>query len=276
MLRFVQFLILAAFVSPLAAQSVPMTANESEGQLLQIEQALAAGRLVQADAMLSGLGPRLAAGYHNRINLLLAELHIAREQIDPAERYLALVDGSLVDSCKYHSAQGWIAYQRHNWQQAVQMVAKAVMQCPSDAGRWNLLGQALSNLGEYAAGIEAYDAALELAPDHPAILNNRALAYAYGGSPDQALADLDRAAQVDPLNLQFQQNRAFLRANLGLPVEDQVYAQSQNAGSMLAMAGDGARTAQRHDAAAAYYAQALLKLERFDPELWRRANGMEQ
>jgi hypothetical protein len=40
----------------------------------------------------------------------------------------------------------------------------------------------------------------------------------------------------------------------------------------LTKAGEGALAAHRNDAATSYFAQAVLASDRFDAELWRRAN----
>ena len=275
MLRSIVLFVLIAAFGFAGIKAEPMSAEQSEGHLLQIEQALAAGRLVQADAMLHGLKDKVATGYHNRINLLLADLHATREEITAAEAAITQVDGILVDSCRYNDVLGRIAFQRLQWKAAGLHIATAIELCPADAGRWNLLGQSLSHAGEYKASIEAYDAALRLKPDHAALLNNRALAYGYDGASQSALADLVRAVQIDPDNSLFRQNLAFLKANLGLPLSTLADGQEAESGVMLAKAGEGALAAQREGDATAYFAQALLKMERFDAEIWRRANGKQ-
>jgi tetratricopeptide (TPR) repeat protein len=179
------------------AESQPsrLGAEESEGQLLLIEQALAAGRLVQTEAMLRWAEPRLVEGYHNRFNLLLAEYFLAKEDAFLAEKAISSVDGSLADSCRFTGIWGWISYQKQDWNRAINMLASAVDRCPGDQGRWNLLGQALAHKGEYMASIEAFDTALSIQPAQAAVLNNRALALAYAGALDRAIADLCRKSR---------------------------------------------------------------------------------
>jgi tetratricopeptide (TPR) repeat protein len=259
--------------TPACADGLPperLTAEESEGQLLLIEKALAAGRMVQTDAMLRWLEPRLVDGYRNRFNLLLAEYFLAREDAASAEAAIAPVDGALVDSCRFSGIWGWIAFQKRDWNRAIAMLANAVDACPGDPGRWNLLGQALTKRGEYAASIEAFDAALTAAPFQAAVLNNRALSLAYSGEMARAISDLEIAVAIAPENLAISDNLAFLRANAGL---DMVKGPASDDARTLAMAGEGALAASRTGIATSYFTQAVLAYDRFDPGLWRKANG---
>ncbi len=254
------------------AQPSKLGAEESEGQLLLIEQALGAGRLIQTEAMLRWAEPRLVEGYHNRFNLLLAEYFLAREDVVLAEKAINSVDGSLADSCRFTGIWGWIAYQKQDWNRAIAMLASAVDQCPGDPGRWNLLGQALAHKGEYAASIEAFDAALSIQPAQAAVLNNRALALAYSGALGRAVADLSKALEIQPDNRTVAENLAFLRANTGLAVVLGPNDTGAIDARELMKAGEGALAAHRTEAATSYFARAVLASDRFDAELWRRAN----
>jgi Flp pilus assembly protein TadD len=250
-----------------------LNAEDSEGQLLLIEQALSAGRLIQTEAMLRWAEPRLVRGYGNRFNLLLAEYHLAQDNVVLAEQAISTVDGSLADSCRYTGIWGWISFQKQDWNRAITMLASALDKCPGDPGRWNLLGQALAHKGEYPASVEAFDAALTLQPTQASVLNNRALSFAYSGSVDQAIVDLTQAAALQPSNPTIAENLAFLSANAGIAMSPETPASASPDARSLAKAGEGALAAHRGDAAISYFAQAVLASERFDADLWRRANA---
>jgi lipoprotein NlpI len=47
----------------------------------------------------------------------------------------------------------------------------------------------------------------ELNPDHAEAYNQRGLAYLANGAHDRAIADFDRAVQLDPENLYARRNR---------------------------------------------------------------------
>lgn len=59
-------------------------------------------------------------------------------------------------------------------------------------------GNALMAKKEYAAAIEKYTQALEIAPSNPIYLSNRAAAYSAIGQPENAATDAELATSVDP------------------------------------------------------------------------------
>lgn len=250
----------------------PLNSEEAQSQLSQIELAISAGRVTQAGSMLQAIQERLPAEYQVRRSLLLAEMHMATGDNKAASQALVDVPANISDQCRYGGIAGWLAYLNRNWNEAISMLAKSVDACPNDPGRWNLLGLSLVQKGEMAAALEAFDLAVAQAPNNPSLLNNRALAYAYAGKTDAALADLERAASVDD-DIAIMANLSALRANAGLEAPLEPSQNSQTRTLILAKAGDGASAAERNDAARSYYAQAILQSERFDNELWTRATS---
>lgn len=65
-------------------------------------------------------------------------------------------------------------------------------------------------LGDHAAAIADYDRALELDPAHARAYNNRGLAHAFVGNVEQALADYNAAIRVDPTYARAHKNRLAL------------------------------------------------------------------
>ncbi|HMT41003.1 tetratricopeptide repeat protein [Sphingorhabdus sp.] len=256
------------------AEEVRLDRIEAESQLAQIELAISAGRATQAGSMLQWLEGRLPEALQARRMLLLAEMHMAAGDSNAAQQALEKVPSDESDHCRYGGVAGWLAYQKSDWNLAITMLAKSVEACPEDPGRWNLLGLALVRKSETSAALEAFNQALVLAPNNPSLLNNRALAYAYAGKTGAALADLERAAAIGN-DLGITANLAALRANAGLEAPLEATQDPQTQTVILANAGDGARAADRNEAARAYYAQAILQSERFDSELWTRANFPE-
>lgn len=254
------------------AEEPPLDAVESESQLAQVEMAISAGRVTQAASTLQWLESRLPEALRTRRMLLLAEMYMASGDSNAAQEALERVPSDDNDLCRYGGVAGWLAYQKNDWNLAISMLGKSVEACADDPGRWNLLGLAFVRKNETAAALEAFNQALVLAPDNPSLLNNRALAYAYAGKTGAALADLERAAAINN-DLGIIANLSALRANAGLdaPLEPAQDAQTRTV--ILANAGDGARAADRNDVAQSYYAQAILQSERFDSELWERANS---
>ena len=78
----------------------------------------------------------------------------------------------------------------------------------------NAYGVKLFQAGEWAAAVDAFDAAVALAPT-PAAWNNRGLARARLGDNDAALDDFAAALAYDPSALDARCNRAGLLADLG-------------------------------------------------------------
>lgn len=102
-------------------------------------------------------------------------------------------------------------------------IAKAEQQLKSlidpKAPDWRILsgyGAALASSGKHQQAQMQFAKALELAPDHPAILNNLALSYALDGKSDDAEKLLARAAQTGQRTAPGAQARQNLALIVGL------------------------------------------------------------
>ncbi len=71
-------------------------------------------------------------------------------------------------------------------------------------------GTVLAKQGQYKDAIPFYENALALAPDHPSLLSNLALAYAMNGEPKRAETMLRQAAATDRNSLKIRQNLALV------------------------------------------------------------------
>ncbi len=128
--------------------------------------------------------------------------------------------------------------------------ARALLKTAADKGPpdWRVhsgLGAALASLGRQQEAQVEFAKALELAPDHPAVLNNLALSYALDGQHDQAERLLRRIAQAG--KPQVQQNLALILALKGRPDEARKISEATlppeqaraNAAYLAGLAGGG-------------------------------------
>lgn len=69
--------------------------------------------------------------------------------------------------------------------------------------------------GDLSAALEHLNRALEIAPDHPDYLSDRAVVYFHLSRFDLALLDMDRAMNLDPHNGYRYSSRAYVRERMG-------------------------------------------------------------
>ncbi|KND87956.1 DnaJ subfamily C member 7 [Tolypocladium ophioglossoides CBS 100239] len=88
-----------------------------------------------------------------------------------------------------------------------------------DADAYKAAGNRLFKDKNYAKAIEQYSKAVDLFPDSPTFLSNRAAAYMSNGQYDGALEDCSRAADLDPQNAKVLLRLARIYTGLGRPEE---------------------------------------------------------
>jgi Flp pilus assembly protein TadD len=278
MMRAVKIAALLAFWA-----SAPTLANADKGDaakhsadtmLQQIDAATRTGRLVQAEAMLSELergGSTVATG---KVALHRAEFYMAKGDATNAADALYLADDDSAYGCRHSRLSGWIAGKKSDWNTAILKLSDAVENCSDDASLWNLLGLALIGKREFAASLEAFDSALILLPNHPGLLNNRALALVSDGKHEAAMLDLRRAAIANPGDVSIRDNIDYLSGVLGIALVRDERGSDASWAARLTKAGEGARDANRSDNATAYFANAALLSDRFDAQVW--AQGLSK
>lgn len=270
---------LTVFLGALSLHAAPVAGLTDKGSelewrevLTQADNALVAGRLVQADAMLSTLELAELPDATKSVALSRAEYHMARGDIDMAGGALSKIGENPGKECRYERVSGWIAGKSGQWNKAILKLADAIDLCGEGADLWNLFGLALIGKKEYSAALEAFDSALLLDPKNPALLSNRALALVASGRLEAALQDLMEARKLQPENLTIMGNADYLSGLMGVaPVRqsedsDNIWAQR------LARAGDGANDSARKADAISHFANATLLLDRFDFQLWSRGS----
>lgn len=96
--------------------------------------------------------------------------------------------------------------------EAAAAAAKAQRGAPNnDAALLDGIGTALSQAGDQARAMSAYDRAVALAPDNPAFRFNRATVHRYLGALSEAEADYDRVITLNPRDFEAYKNRSDLR-----------------------------------------------------------------
>lgn len=102
---------------------------------------------------------------------------------------------ALADSADYY-------IDRKMWPQAENVIIKALKHEPANKSNyllWSNLGLVREQRENYEGAVEAYTIGLSSAPKSTVLLTNRARAYMAQGINDSALADLDKALEVDSL-----------------------------------------------------------------------------
>lgn len=106
-----------------------------------------------------------------------------------------------------------VALDRH--EEALGFLDRAVELRPDDWHGHSVRGIALDYLGRYDVAQQSYRRALELAPDHPTVVNNLALSLAQEGRLEEAVTTLETASRHPAATVQVRQNLALLKALQG-------------------------------------------------------------
>jgi Flp pilus assembly protein TadD len=126
---------------------------------------------------------------------------------------------------------GLIALELGNIGKAETLLAQALEHNQTDWQTRSALGAAMASGGKHQEAQKHFAKALELAPDHPAILNNLALSYALDGKPAEAERILRIAASVKGSPPHVKQNLALMLGAGGKLAEAQKLAQGTPAGN---------------------------------------------
>jgi Flp pilus assembly protein TadD len=128
------------------------------------------------------------------------------EAADAVDRMMVIApknEAVLLESARAHIGAGHGFY-------AIQPLKDAEALAPKDWRPVSLMGVALEQTQRPEEALAAYDQALKLSPDNPAVLSNLALFYATRGDTAQAEALLRRAAAQPTSTVQERQNLALV------------------------------------------------------------------
>ncbi len=93
-----------------------------------------------------------------------------------------------------------------NYQQQITTLEGIVAREPENRNAWVQLGNNFFGSDQPIKAIEAYDKALELAPDDPNVLTDQGTMFRRVGWYDRAISNFQRAAELDPNHLQSRYN----------------------------------------------------------------------
>lgn len=141
----------------------------------------------------------------------LAEARKLREQNQKAKALAVLEAASQIDPDNkvLLRERGLLAADLGRIGEAKDLLRSAIDPDNADWRTHSALGSALATEGKHTEAQGEFARALELAPDHPSVLNNLALSYALDGKPDRAEALLRQAAERSG-NVKTKQNLALL------------------------------------------------------------------
>lgn len=111
--------------------------------------------------------------------------------------------------------KGLISLELGQLSRAEHLLTKSVDEAKGDWQTYSALGAALASAGRHQQAQQQFAKALELAPDHPSILNNLALSYALDGKPAEAERILRVAASGKDAPPQVAQNLALVLGTTG-------------------------------------------------------------
>jgi Flp pilus assembly protein TadD len=256
---------------PISAVAQVTSLLEMPMFLEQAGNAIRGGRYVQAKEMLDQISKDMPAIYKDEAALLRTELFVAEDNVEDASLALSQVSNHAHAQCRQDSVRGWLAGKKGDVNRSILLLANVTILCPKVVQSWNLLGLAFIEKREAAAALDAFNQALALAPEHPALLNNLALAQIASAQLKVAEQNLARALRFEPGNTAIAANHDYVVAMQGKLPSRQEGEADQAWAMRLLYAGEGAREASNAPMAAAMFAQAVLLLDHFDPKAWQRA-----
>ena len=219
-----------------------------------IDRAIAADRLIQAEAMLGRKdivlpGPdraRLAA------SLLLAQ----RRDAEAFTRFEALL-ATQPDDCRLQAGAGIAALRLGRVGDAGPRLRAATAACADDAKAWGGLAMLEDKAANWDRSADAYGQAIALTPDDPALLNNAGVSLLAQRRYADAARTFRQALLLDPANERAKNNLDIARVANGerpsFNAEDDSQRRAErlnNAGYMALLTGD-------EGAATRYFAEAI-------------------
>lgn len=225
--------------------------------LAEARRALTAGRIEQAQLMADAASASGTTGVI--IDRLRADLaYAAGHDDEAARRYESLLAITPGDATIAEHA-GLAALRLGDASRAARLLALATAQANASWRAWNGLGALADATGDWAAADAAFDHAQRIAPNEPALLNNRGWSQLLRGNWPAALPLLEAAAAAAPQDRRMANNLELARAGLAgqLPLRrpgevDRLWAARLNDAGMAALA--------RHDRtrAVAAFARAIV------------------
>jgi len=246
---------------PQAAVTVPPQAFDLA------ERALDEGRLEDAERIIDQI---VSMDRKNpRARLLVAELRLARGNPAKALNSFESVKDEPEVAARALQGMGISMLLINSKQLGFEHLQRAVEMDPSLWRAWNAIGSYYDTKGAWPEAVAAYDAALAERPEDAMIYNNRGFSYFMQGQLEEAIADLQRALQLDPeldparanLRLALAWSGRYVHALAGVADRDMPEVLN-NIGYVAMMRGD-------LENAEAYLLRAMEVDPSFNEKAWR-------
>ena len=118
-------------------------------------------------------------------------------------------------SASEYFERGHRAFQRGEFQTAIDDYTQAIALQPDSANAYYNRGIAYENIGEYELAIDDYTRAIEIEPDHAPIYNNRGVAYDIIDRHQAAISDYSKAIELQPDHVRAYNNRSIVYCTTG-------------------------------------------------------------
>lgn len=145
----------------------------------------------------------------------LAEIPQAVTTRDEAAEYAAATMGKPLDRSAALANAGWVAYQRGDYETAMNHYLRALEINPNDYIANNHLGGLYILFERKEEALERYTRAIRIDPTHPDAYSNRGIVFWQMRRFDAARADYDKAIELDPDHANTFNKRGVLRRGQG-------------------------------------------------------------
>ncbi|WP_417818944.1 tetratricopeptide repeat protein [Tritonibacter scottomollicae] len=189
--------------------------TEPTGQGAIIEAAIDGGRLVQASEMLAEMRKRPLDVDHAELDILEAELALARKDDPRAIELFAKYLHRPEHLCRAKEGSGTALARSSDWETAIGLLADVTIKCPERWKAWNMMGITLAHFGKYRASKYAFDKALSRSENSPVVLNNLGYSLLVRQEYAEAAKIFEMAIAQRPENERFQNNLDIARAAMG-------------------------------------------------------------
>lgn len=177
----------------LKVQAPPAVAPE---MVATAEQAVAEGRYADAKLLLERI--LLSEPSNSRARLAMAEIKLGYRNLDQAEKgFSALVEVPEV-AARAEQGRGIALLLKERDEAALSALQRAVALDPALWRAWNGIGMLHDRVGQWDQAVEAYGRALAIKDDSAMLYNNRGFSRLLRRDAAAAIADFDKALQLDP------------------------------------------------------------------------------
>ena len=207
------------------------------------EQAIEQGRHGDAKLLLERV--LLSDPGNLRARLAMAEIQLAFRNLEAADKaFLALAEVP-ENAARAQQGHGIALLLLGQDDEALDALQQATAKDPSLWRAWNAMGSLHDRGGNWDQASLAYDQAIALKPDSAMLYNNRGFSYVLRRHPEAAIADFDKALQLDPkltaarenLRLAFAWTGQYERALVGVSRKD-IGRAFNNIGFVALLRGD--------------------------------------